>query len=174
MVASLAGITLPAFLQGLLLLYFFGYLLPWFPIGGYGEAIHLVLPAVTLGIHTSAWYARVLRSAMLDILGQDYIRTARAKGAREFAVVARHGLRNALGPIVSMVGADMGYYLGGVLVVEKVFGWPGIGSQAWTAVTFRDTPMIMGTVLAGALCMVIANVVVDVTQVFVDPRIQAH
>ncbi len=172
MFASLMGITLPAFFQGLLLIYILAYLLPLFPIGGYGGVRYLILPAITLGIHSAAWYARVLRSAMLDILGEDYIRTARAKGLREYLVIARHALRNALGPIVTMVGADMGTYLGGVLVVEKVFGWPGIGMQAWSAIAFRDIPMIMGTVLFGALFVVLANLTVDVVQVFVDPRIR--
>lgn len=172
MFTSLLGIALPAFFQGLLLIYIFAYLLPLFPIGGYGGIRHFILPAATLGIHSAAWYARVLRSALLDILGEEYIRTARAKGLREHLVIARHALRNALGPIVTMVGADMGYYLGGVLVVEKVFGWPGVGMQAWSAIAFRDIPMIMGTVLFGAFFVVLANLAADVVQVFVDPRIR--
>lgn len=172
MFASLTGITLPVFFQGLLLIYLLAYLLPLFPIGGYGGGRHLVLPAITLGVHSGAWYARVLRSAMLDILGEDYIRTARAKGLREHVVIVRHALRNGLGPLISMVGADMGYYLGGVLVVERIFGWPGIGMQAWSAIAYRDMPMIMGTVLFGAFFVVLANLTVDVLQVFVDPRIR--
>ena len=170
MVASLTGISLPAFLQGLLLIYFLAYAVPIFPIGGYGELRHLVLPAVTLGIHSGAWYARILRSIMLDILGEDYIRTAVSKGLRGYLVITRHGLRNALGPIVTMVGADLGYYLGGVLVVEKVFGWPGIGMFAWTSIAYRDMPVIMATVLAGAFFLVLANLLVDAIQVFIDPR----
>jgi peptide/nickel transport system permease protein len=172
MLASLAGITLPVFFQGLLLIYVLAYLLNLFPIGGYGGVRHIVLPAVTLGIHTGAWYARVLRSAMLDIMGEDYVRTARAKGLRETVVIVRHALRNALGPLITMVGADMGYYLGGVLVVERIFGWPGIGMQAWSAIAYRDMPMIMGTVLFAAFFVVLANLAVDVLQVFVDPRIR--
>lgn len=172
MFTSILGITLPAFFVGLLLLYLFAFRIPLFPLGGYGGVSHLILPAVTLGIRGAAWYARVLRSTMLDILGEDYIRTARAKGLRENLVIARHALPNALGPIVTMVGADMGSFLGGVLVVEKVFSWPGIGLHAWNAINFRDMPMIMGTLLFGAFFVVLANLVVDVFQVFVDPRIR--
>jgi peptide/nickel transport system permease protein len=172
MLASLMGITLPAFFVGLLLIYFLGYLIPIFPIGGYGGIRFLILPAVTLGVRSGAWYARVLRSTMLDILGDDYVRTARAKGLREHAVITGHALRPALGPMVTMIGADLGFYLGGVLVVEKVFGWPGIGMQAWSAISFRDIPMIMGTVLVGAFFVTVANLMVDVAQAFVDPRIR--
>lgn len=172
MVGSLLGICLPAFFVGLLLLYVFGYLIPVFPIGGYGGIRFLILPALTLGIRSSAWYARVLRSAILDILGEEYIRTARAKGLRERMVILRHILRTALGPLVTMVGADLGFYFGGVLVVEKVFGWPGIGMQAWDAIAYRDAPMIMGTVLVGALFVAVANLLVDIAQLWIDPRIR--
>ena len=174
MISSLMGICLPAFFTGLLLIYVFAYLIPIFPIGGYGGLAFLVLPALTLGIRSGAWYARVLRSTMLDILGEDYVRTAHAKGLRERVVITRHAFRTALGPMVTMVGADLGYYFGGVLVVEKVFGWPGIGMQAWSAISFRDTPVIMGTVLVGALFVAVANLLVDIVQVWVDPRIRVQ
>jgi len=172
MIVSLLGITLPAFLVGLLLLYFFAYRLSLFPLGGHGSIRHLILPAATLGVRSGAWYARVLRSTMLDILGEDFIRTARAKGLPQRLTIGRHALRNALGPLVTMVGADMGYYLGGVFVVEKVFGWPGIGLQAWNAIAFRDIPMIMATVLFGSFFVVLANLVVDIAQAAIDPRIR--
>lgn len=172
MITSLLGISLPAFFVGLLMIYVFGYLLDLFPLRGYGGIQHLVLPAITLGIRPAAWYARVLRSAMLDILPEDYMRTARAKGLSERRVLFGHALRNALGPVATMVGSDLGYLMGGTLVIEKVFSWPGVGYQAWNAIDFRDIPMIMGTVLFGAFFVAIANLAVDVIQVIVDPRIR--
>ena len=172
MIFSLLGIVLPAFLVGLLLIYVFGYSLELLPLRGYGGFRYLILPAVTLGIRGGGWYARVLRSTMLDILGEDYIRTARAKGLRERSVMGKHAVRNAWGPLVTMVAADIGYHLGGVLVVEKVFSWPGIGLHAWNAIDNRDVPMIMGVVLFGAFFVVLANVAADVLQILIDPRIR--
>lgn len=172
MLFSLLGFCTPVFVLGLLLLYYFGFILPIFPIGGYGEFKHLVLPALTIGLAGGAWYARFLRSSILDVMNADYVRTARAKGLPEYAVVFRHIVRNALGPIITMIGSDLGYFLGGVLVIERVFNWPGIGQQAWTAIEFEDVPMIMGTVIFAAFFIVTANLLVDIVQGVVDPLVR--
>jgi peptide/nickel transport system permease protein len=172
LLVSLVGISAPSFWLGLILLYYFGYVWPIFPLGGYGSISNLVLPALALGIGGAGFYARMLRSTMIDILGVDYVRTARAKGVRGWAVVVRHVARNAFNPILTMLGLDLGYFLGGVLVVETVFGWPGIGRQGWEAISYQDVPMIMGTVLFAALVIVLANLIVDVGYGFLDPRVR--
>lgn len=169
---SLLGISAPSFWLGLILLYYLGYVWPIFPLGGYGGIQNLVLPSLALGITGAGWYARMLRSTLLDILGLDYVRTARAKGVRGALVVLRHMLPNALSPILTMLGLDLGYFLGGVLVIETVFGWPGIGRQGWEAITYQDVPMIMGTVLFAALVIVLMNLVIDLSYGFLDPRVR--
>jgi peptide/nickel transport system permease protein len=170
LVFSLVGVVIPAFVLGFLLLYFLAFKLGWFPLGGSGSFSHLVLPAVTLGVAGGAWYARILRSTTLNILGEDYVRMARSKGLPERTVVSRHVLRNAVGPIVAMVGLDLGVFLGGVLVIERVFAWPGIGEQAWRAITGNDIPMIMGTVLISAFFVTVFNLAADVANAMIDPR----
>jgi peptide/nickel transport system permease protein len=127
---------------GLLLLYVFAVKLGWFPIGGYGTFAHLVLPAVTLGILGAGWYSRMMRSSMIDVLRADYIRTARAKGLSRARVVLRHALPNAILPVIAMIGIDIGIFMGGIVVVESVFGWPGIGQlpgRRSSASTFRSS-----------------------------------
>jgi peptide/nickel transport system permease protein len=143
-----------------------------FPVGGAESAGALVLPALTLGLAGAAWYTRLIRSSMLDVLGSDYIRTARAKGLSWPAVVARHALRNALTPVLTQIGLDMAYFLGGVVVVETVFGWPGIGQAAAIAITSDDPNLIMGTVLVSAVAVVLANLAVDLCYALVDPRVR--
>ena len=172
LVFSLVGVVVPTFVLGFLLLYFLSFRLGWFPLGGSGSLAHLVLPATTLGLAGAAWYARMLRSTILNILPEDYVRNARAKGLSERIVVMRHVMRNAISPIVTMIGLDIGVFLGGVLVIEKVFAWPGIGEQAWRAITFNDVPMVMGTVLVAALFVTLFNLVADIVNAFVDPRIK--
>ncbi len=172
LIFSLVGVVVPAFVLGFLLLYYLAFRLGWFPLGGSGSLAHLVLPAFTLGIAGAAWYARMLRSTVLNILSEDYVRNARAKGLTETVVVLRHILRNSIGPIVTMVGLDVGVFLGGVLVIEKVFAWPGIGDQAWRAITFNDVPMVMGTVLVAAFFVTVFNLIADVANAFIDPRIR--
>lgn len=169
---SLIGVVVPAFVLGFLLLYVFAFRLGWFPLGGYGSLIHLILPALTLGVAGAAWYARILRSTILNILSEDYVRNARAKGLSERTIVFGHILRNAIPPIITMIGLDVGAFLGGVLVIEKVFAWPGIGEQAWRAITFNDVPMVMGTVLAAAFFVTLLNLVADVANAIIDPRIK--
>jgi peptide/nickel transport system permease protein len=169
---GLMGISAPSFWLGLILMYYLAYTWPIFPLGGFGDLSNLVLPAVTLGIGGAGWYARMLRSTMLEILDQDYMRTARAKGLRQQTVVLRHALRNALRPIVTMLGLDLAYFLGGVLVVETVFGWPGIGLLSWQAISFQDVPMIMGTVLFAALIIVLVNLMIDLSRGLLDPQVR--
>lgn len=169
---TLVGVVTPAFVLGFLLLYFFAFKLGWFPLGGSGSFSALVLPAITLGVAGAAWYARMLRSTILNILSEDYIRNARAKGLSSRVVVGRHIMRNAISPIITMVGLDIGVFLGGVLVIERVFAWPGIGDQAWRAITFNDVPMVMGTVLFAAFFVTIFNLLADLLNAAIDPRVK--
>jgi peptide/nickel transport system permease protein len=168
---SLVGVAIPSFVLGFLLLYFFAFKLAWFPLGGSGSFRQLILPATTVGIAGAAWYARMLRSTALNILTEDYIRMARAKGMPERVVVLRHVLRNAIGPIVTMIGLDVGVFLGGVLVIERVFAWPGVGGLTWQASTFNDVPLVMGTVLFAAFFVTIFNLIADLVNVAIDPRV---
>jgi peptide/nickel transport system permease protein len=168
----LIGISVPQFALGLVALYTFGFLIPIFPLGGYGTPIHLVLPALVLGIGGIAFYSRVLRNSVLDVVNEDYIRTARAKGLLPRTVLLRHILRNALLPVVTLSALDLALLLGGVVVIEAVFGWPGVGLQAWAAIRNQDTPMIMGTVLFGSTTVVFINLMVDFMYVVLDPRVR--
>ena len=172
MIFSLLFLSAPPFWLGLMLLFLLGFLVPIFPLGGYGTPLHIVLPALTLGLSGSAWYARMLRSSMLEILSADYVRTARAKGLHEQIVVVRHALQNAIPPILTLAGMDLGRFAGGLIVVETVFGWPGIGQLALEALYNFDVPMVMGVVLFGATLVVAMNLIVDVAYGFLDPRIK--
>jgi len=172
MVLSFIGVSAPQFVVGLLLLYLFAHLLGLFPLGGYGTLWHVVLPALTLGVTIAGWYSRMSRSSMVDVLRQDYIRTARAKGVSEWRVVMVHGLRNAILPIVAMIGIDIGLYMQGVVVVEAVFGWPGIGQLAWLAIQRIDIPIIMGVTLVAAVGIVIGNLLADIATSLIDPRVR--
>jgi peptide/nickel transport system permease protein len=127
---------------------------------------------LALGLGGSAFYARILRNNLLDALGEDYIRTAKAKGATPRRILLYHGLRNALLPVVTLAGLDLALLLGGVVVVEAVFGWPGLGMQAWDAIRDQDIPVIMGTVLLGAVAIVFANLIVDLLYAWLDPRVR--
>src|SRR5689334_15172650 len=138
----------------------------------YGSPIHLVLPALVLGIGGIAFYSRVLRNSVLDVVNEDYVRTARAKGLLPRMVLRRHILRNALLPVVTLSALDLALLLGGVVVIEAVFGWPGVGLQAWSAIRNQDTPMIMGTVLFGSTAVVFINLLVDFLYVALDPRVR--
>ncbi len=172
MVLSFIGVSAPQFVVGLLLLYVFAYKVELFPLGGYGTPAHVVLPALTLGITIAGWYSRMSRSSMVDVLRQDYVRTARAKGMSEKRVVLVHGLRNAILPIVAMVGIDIGLYMQGVVVVEAVFGWPGIGQLAFQAIQRVDIPVIMGVTLVAAVGIVLGNLLADIGTSFIDPRVR--
>jgi peptide/nickel transport system permease protein len=172
MVASFVGVSAPQFVVGLLLLYVFAVRLSWFPIGGYGTWRHLVLPSLTMGILGAGWYARMMRSSMIDVLRQDYVRTARAKGLARGAILFRHALPNAILPVIAMIGIDIGIFMGGIVVVESVFGWPGIGQLAWQAIQRVDIPIIMGVTLVSAFAIVLGNLLADVIAPFIDPRIK--
>jgi peptide/nickel transport system permease protein len=171
-VLALIGISIPQFAVGLVLLYVLGFLIPIFPLGGYGTPLHLVLPALVLGIGGAAFYSRVLRNSLLDVMGEDYIRTAHAKGLHPNLVLLKHTMRNALLPLITLAGLDLALLLGGVVVIEAVFGWPGIGLQAWNAIKNQDTPIIMGTVLFASIAVVFLNLVVDVLYLALDPRVR--
>jgi len=174
MVFTFVALAAPPFWLGLLFLFVFGVVLPVLPIGGYGGGApqYLLLPALTLGLGGAAYYARLLRASLLDILKSDYVRTAWAKGLNERQVIQKHAIPNALTVIVSQLGMDLGYFLAGVVVIETVFAWPGIGKQAVDAIFTLDIPLVMGTVLFGALLIVTANVVVDISYTFLDPRVR--
>jgi peptide/nickel transport system permease protein len=172
MVFSFVGISAPQFVVGLLLIYVFAYKLELFPLGGYGTIWHIVLPALTLGVTIAGWYSRMSRSSMIDVLRQDYIRTARAKGVSERRVVLVHALRNAILPIIAMIGIDIGLYAQGIVVVEAVFGWPGIGQLAWQAIQRIDIPIIMGVTLVAAVGIVIGNLLADIATSLIDPRVR--
>ena len=172
MVASFVFASTPQFLMGILLLYLFAVHLDWFPMGGYGTLAHLVLPALTLGVLGAGWYSRLMRSSMIDVLHQDFIRTARAKGLRPAAVVVVHALPNAILPIVALIGSDVGYFMSQTVVVESVFGWPGIGQLAWQAIQRIDIPIIMGVTVVTACAVVLGNLVADLIAPLIDPRIK--
>jgi peptide/nickel transport system permease protein len=172
MIASFTTISAPQFLVALMLLYVFAATLGWFPMSGFGTPAHVVLPALTLGILGAGWYARIVRSTMIDVLNQDYVRTAKAKGVAPLRVVLRHALPNALLPVIAMIGIDIGQFMAGLVVVEAVFGWPGIGQLAWQAIQQVDIPIIMGVTLVSALAIVLGNLLADLIAPFIDPRIR--
>ncbi|MCX7888284.1 MAG: ABC transporter permease [Rhodobacteraceae bacterium] len=172
MIISFVTVSAPQFVVSLLLLYVFAVRLGWFPIGGYGTFAHLVLPALTLGILGSGWYSRMMRSSMIDVLRADYIRTARAKGLTRARIVLRHALPNAILPVIAMIGIDIGIFMGGIVVVESVFGWPGIGQLAWQAIQRVDIPIIMGVTLVSACAIVLGNLLADLIAPLIDPRIR--
>ena len=172
MIGSFLAVSAPQFVVSLLLLFVFAVRLGWFPIGGYGTFAHLVLPALTLGLLGSGWYSRMMRSSMIDVLRADYIRTARAKGLGRSRVVLRHALPNAILPVIAMIGIDIGVFMGGIVVVESVFGWPGIGQLAWQALQRVDIPIIMGVTLVSACAIVLGNLLADLITPLIDPRIK--
>lgn len=172
MMTSFITVSAPQFVVALLLLYIFAVKLGWFPIGGYGTPAHLVLPALTLGILGSGWYARIMRSSMIEVLRADFIRTARAKGLARSRVILRHALPNAILPVIAMIGIDIGIFMGGIVVVEGVFGWPGIGQLAWQAIQRVDIPIIMGVTLVSACAIVLGNLLADLVVPLIDPRIR--
>lgn len=172
MTLSFVSVSTPQFVLGLTLLYLFAYLLSWFPLGGYGSFSHLVLPALTLGLAGGGWYSRMMRSSMIEVLRNDYIRTARAKGMSEWRVITKHGLRNAILPIIAMIGLDVGIFMSGVVVVENVFGWPGVGQLMWQAIQSLDIPIIMGVTVVAACFIILGNLIADMVAPVIDPRIR--
>jgi peptide/nickel transport system permease protein len=171
MLVALAGLSMPVFWSGLMLILIFAVHLGWLPAVGTGSMAHLVLPAITLGMTTAAIIARMTRSSMLEVLRADYIRTARAKGVAEGAVINHHAFRNALIPVITVVGLQMGTLLSGAVLTESVFAWPGIGRLLVEGILTRDYPIVQAAVLLVALAFVFVNLVVDVLYAVVDPRI---
>jgi ABC-type dipeptide/oligopeptide/nickel transport system permease component len=166
------GISFPVYWVGLLLILLFAVTLRWLPPSGYGGLKYLVLPALALGSRSIAFLARVTRSAMLEVLGGDFVRTARAKGLTERAVVVRHGLRNALIPVITVLGLDFGYYLTGSILTETIFSWPGLGRYVVNAISRRDLPAIQGSVLFLSTVFVLVNLLTDVAYAKADPRVR--
>ncbi|MBY4612685.1 ABC transporter permease [Rhizobium redzepovicii] len=181
-VTALAGISSPAFLSALIGLYIFSVRLHWMPSGGMltpGEEFsvgdllhHLILPAALLSVAQAALIMRYMRASLLEVLNQDYVRTARAKGVREFWVITKHALRNALLPIVTLIGSTIGLAIGGAIFIESVFNWPGMGLLLVDAVQTRDYPVIMGATLIIGACVITVNLLTDITYAVVDPRIK--
>ena len=165
------GISFPVYWVGLLLILLFAVTLQWLPPSGFGGARYLVLPAIALGMRSIAFLARMTRSAMLDSLGADYVRTARAKGLSERLVVSRHALRNALIPIITVLGLDFGGYLTGSILTETIFSWPGLGRYVVNAIARRDLPAIQGSVLFLSAVFVLVNLITDVAYAKADPRV---
>jgi peptide/nickel transport system permease protein len=186
-VVALFFYSMPAFLLGVIFLYFFFFRLHLagiaiFPGSGYVPltqnplewARHLILPWFAIALVTAATYSRLTRSSMLDVLGEDYIRTARAKGLRRKRVIYRHALRSSLTPVVTQFGIDLGTLLGGVIIVENIFGLPGVGQLAVQSVATQDLPVIIGTVILASACIVVANILVDIAYALLDPRVRVH
>ncbi len=172
MVLALLGISAPAFWLGFILMMVFSVHLGWFPSAGYRSWGHLVLPAFTLGTGAMAIVARMTRSSLLEVLNQDYVRTARAKGLHEMLVIAKHALRNALIPTTTVVGLSFGSLLGGAVLTEMVFAWPGLGRLIVYSIGIRDLPVIQGAVLLLALTFVLVNLGVDLLYGLIDPRVR--
>jgi peptide/nickel transport system permease protein len=174
MVIALLGITMPEFWLGLMLMLLFTSYLKILPSGGYGSFENLILPAITVGMVCMANLTRVTRSEMLGILREDFVRMARAKGVAKRVVILKHCLKNALIPVITVAGLLFGYLLGGTVIVENVFGWPGVGSFLVKSITMKDIPAVMGGVIILALLFSLVNLAVDIIYAFIDPRIRAE
>jgi len=179
MVAALFGLSMPSFWRGLMAMLLFAYLLGWFPASGMSGTVlspewfrHMTLPAVSLGIGTAATIARLTRSSMLEVIREDYIRTARSKGISERRITYKHALRNALIPVVTVVGLSLGVLMGGSIITESVFAFPGVGTLAINAISARDFPAVQGVVMTVATIFVLVNLLVDLTYGWLDPRIR--
>jgi ABC-type dipeptide/oligopeptide/nickel transport system permease component len=171
-VVSLLGLSFPSFALGPILILLVSIRLGWLPVSGTGDIRHLILPAVTMGSALAAILTRMVRTAMLEELGQDYIRTARAKGLPERTVVYKHALRNAMIPVITLVGLQFGALLAGAIVTEKIFSWPGIGQLTVSAISNRDYSLLQGCILAVGLTYVLVNLATDVLYLVVNPRIR--
>ena len=175
------GLAIPSYWLGLIFLLLFAVNLKWLPVSGYvpftedplQNLKHLILPALSLGLFEAAFFTRFLRAGLLEVLHQDYVRTAQAKGLAEQIVISRHALKNALIPMVTILGLELGTLVGGVVVIEQVFGWSGIGWLALTAVKNRDYPLLQGIVLLVAIGVSLANLLADLSYIFLDPRLRS-
>ena len=171
MALSVLGQAMPVFWIGILMIMLFSVRLRWLPTGGFGGIRYLILPAIALGIRFMAITARLLRSSLIEVMGTDFVRTSRAKGLREKAVVLKHALRNSMLPVVTVIGLQLGHLLGGSVVTETVFAWPGAGQMLVQAITYRDYPLVQASIILLAGVFVLINLAVDIIYVFIDPRI---
>ena len=169
---ALLGQATPVFWLGIMLILVFAVGLGWFPASGRGGFAHLILPALNLSVFPLAYTVRLLRSTMVEVLGEDYIKTARAKGLREALVVNKHALRNALSPVVTMVGIQIATFMGGAIIIETIFAWPGVGRLVIHAILTKDFPLVQTTVAFWALIFVVVNLLVDVAYHILDPRVK--
>ncbi len=174
MIGALFGVSMPNFWLGLMLIVIFAAGLRWFPSSGFEDWASIILPAVTLSVNSLAMITRMTRSSMLETIRQDYIRTARAKGLKEGVIVIKHALRNAMIPIVTTVGLQFGFSLGGAVLVETVFAWPGIGRLLVECIKLKDTPVVVACVLVLATMFTVINLCIDILYAFLDPRIRAQ
>lgn len=172
MVVALFGVSMPSFWIGLMVIFIFGFQLGWFPISGRGGLEHLILPAIVLGTGQAALIARLTRSAMLEVIKQNYIATARSKGLAERIVIIKHALKNALIPIVTIIALQLPGLFGGAVIVETVFAWPGMGRLIVTSIFVRDFPVVQAVVLVMAIIVVLCNLLADILYFFLDPRIK--
>jgi len=172
MLIALVGQAMPIFWQGLLLMLVFAVRLKWLPVSGRGNIAHLILPAVTLGSWPMASNARVMRTSILEVLGQDYIRTARSKGLSGASVLFKHALKNAMIPVITMIGLQVGSLLGGAVITETIFAWPGVGRLFIQAVFTQDIPLVQASVIMASLLYVLINLMVDLSYGWLDPRIR--
>jgi peptide/nickel transport system permease protein len=173
-VETMFWISVPSFWTGILLLYFFGLRLRWFPIQGMTGIRSLILPALSLGLGQQAWFAKPMRSEMLDVINQDYIKAAKAKGVKNSLIIFKHAMRNALIPIVTMLALRLPWIIGGSIVIEKVFGWNGMGTLLIDSVFARDFPVVQGILLFISIAVIVANLFADLLYSVVDPRIRVE
>ena len=171
MLGALLGLSMPHFWLGIMLMLLFSVHLGWLPTSGRGTMAHLIMPAVSLGLSLMAMFARLTRSVMLEVLSLDYIRTARAKGLREEIVISKHALKNALIPLVTVAGMQFGFLIGGTVIIETVFAWPGLGRLVVQAIFSRDYPLVQAIVFVLSLLFVGMNLLVDILYVYLDPQI---
>ena len=174
MVIALLGVSMPVFWLGLMLILTFSVKLGWLPSGGFDGLKSIILPAVTLGVGSAAIITRMTRSSMLEVIRQDYIRTARAKGVAEKVVINKHALKNALIPIITVVGLQFGHLLGGAVLTESVYSWPGVGRLMVDAIRQKDTPTVLAAVVFLAAAFSVVNLLVDILYAYVDPRIKSQ
>lgn len=172
MTGALLGQSTPVFWLGIMLILIFSVTIQWFPSSGRGEMQHLVLPAITLGMFTMARTARMMRSSMLEVLGQEYMKTAKAKGLNPGMVILKHALKNAAIPVVTIIGMELGTLLGGAVITETIFAWPGVGRLAVQAIYNRDYPVVQAAVFILASVFVLVNLVVDLLYTYLDPRVK--
>lgn len=174
MFIALLGVSMPSFWLGLMMILLFSVTLGWLPSGGITGVASIILPATTQGFESMAIIARTTRSSMLEVIRQDYIRTARAKGVPRRRIIRKHALKNALIPTITVAGLEMGTTLGGSVLVETVFSWPGLGRLVVDSIKNRDTPMVLGSIIIFAICFCLVNLLVDILYAYVDPRIKSQ